>query len=110
MMSWIVIVVLVIAGIIAIRLNHLRHRFFIVLIILLALFLYTTMTMVSEVNEFELNSADGVVDALKVYLGWLANGFNNLKELTGKAIKMDWKSTNNSFFENAKEDKKIRRN
>ena len=101
--------ILVIAGVIAIKFNHLRHRFFIVILILLALFLYTTMTMVSESNQIKLDSTDGVLHALKVYMGWLGNGFQNLKDLTGKAIKMDWKSTNGSFADDRDLDRNSRR-
>ena len=52
MISWIVITILVIVGIFAIRLNHLKHRFFIILLIMLALFLYTSMSVVTVSNAF----------------------------------------------------------
>jgi len=98
MLSWIVIVILIVVGIMAIKFNHLRHRFFIVLLVLLALFLYSSMALVSDENSLNLNSSDGIFSAIKVYTGWLANGFDNLKALAGKAIKMDWSSTNSSFI------------
>jgi len=98
MISWIVILILIVVGVFAIRLNHLKHRFFIILLVILALFLYSTINLVSNKNNLDLSSADGVFSAIKVYIGWLANGFNNLKELTGKAIKLDWSNSNASFF------------
>lgn len=106
MISWIVVLVLVIIGIIAIRLNHLRHRIFIILLILLALFLYTSMALIVEKNNLDLRSSDGIFSAIKVYSGWLANGFENLKEITGKIIKMDWASTDGKFFDDSKKSKK----
>lgn len=98
MIHWIVIVVLVIAGIIAIKISHLRHRVFIILLILLALFLYSSMALVVDDNEIDLNNSKGIMKGLKIYTGWLANGFRNLKALTGRAIDMDWTSINGSFF------------
>lgn len=98
MMSWIVIVILVIVGIVAIRLNHLRHRIFIVLLIMLALFLYSTMALVSTRNNIDFGSTEGVFHAIKAYTGWLANGFQNLKTITGNALKMDWGSSDSSFL------------
>jgi len=98
-MSWIVIVVLVVVGIFAIKMNHLRHRIFIILLVLLALFLYISMTTVGSQNSLEFNSAEGVYGSMKIYTGWLANGFQNFKDLTGKAIKLDWTSTNGTFIE-----------
>ena len=78
--------------------NHLKHRFFITLLILAALFLYSTMNLVTTQNDIDLTSIDGVMSSLKVYTGWLANGLGNMKELTGRAIDQDWSNTNASFF------------
>jgi len=100
MISWVIIIILVVIGIIAIRLNHFRHRIFIILLVVLALFLYTTMTYVNNQNKLDFGDTKGVMNSLKIYTGWLANGFTNLKALTGKATKMDWTSTNVSFFDN----------
>ena len=93
MISWIVIVVLVVVGIMAIKMNHLRHRVFIVLLILLALFLYTSMAFISNQNNLSFNSSEGIFTAMKVYTGWLANGFENMKTIVGNAVKMDWISS-----------------
>jgi len=98
MLNWIVIVILVIAGIFAIKLNHLRHRVFIILLILFALFLYSTMALVVEKNDLDLKSSDGVFHAIKIYSGWIANGFENMKKIAGNVIKMDWASTNGTFI------------
>lgn len=99
MISWIVIVVLIVVGIFAIKLNHLKHRFFIIMLVLLALFLYSTMNLVTTENDIDVTSIDGALSSVKVYAGWLANGFSNVKELTGRAIDQDWSSSNASFFE-----------
>jgi hypothetical protein len=99
MINIIVIGVLLVLGIIAIKMNHLRHRVFLILLVLLALFLYGTVTVVNSTNEMNLSSADGFWDASKLYFGWLANGFENMKTITGNVIKMDWTSTNGTFIE-----------
>jgi len=97
--SWIVITVLILVGIFAIRINHLKHRFFIILLVLLALFLFTSLNAVTNKNNLDLKSAGGIFDASKLYLGWMANGFQNIKSLTGNVLNLDWKSSNSSFFE-----------
>ena len=99
MISWMVILILVIVGIFAIRLNHLRHRFLIIVLIVIALFLYTTMNLVSSEYSLNLKTTEGVFHSIKIYTGWLANGFNNLKELTGQAINLDWSKSDASFFD-----------
>ena len=99
MISWIVITILVLVGIFAIKMNHLRHRIFIIMLILLALFLYSSMALVTTNNELSFDDTGGFFHAMKVYTGWLANGFENVKQITGNMIKMDWTSTNSSFFD-----------
>jgi hypothetical protein len=64
----------------------------------LFLFLYTTIAIVSKQNSFDLKSTEGFIGSIKVYFGWLANGFQNLKSITGDAVKMDWTSTNGTFL------------
>ncbi len=98
MINWFIIIILVIAGIFAIKMNHLRHRVFIIALILVALFFYLTVTFVAARNNVNMNSYDGFINGIKVYGGWLANGFQNIKAITGNAMKMDWKSTNATFF------------
>tara|TARA_B100000315_G_C14302592_1_gene462525 strand:+ start:50 stop:352 length:303 start_codon:yes stop_codon:yes gene_type:complete len=99
MISWIVIIILIVIGIFAIKLNHIKHRLFIISLVLLALFLYSTMHLVTTQNEVDLTSIDGIISTVKVYTGWLANSFNNFKEITGNVIDMDWVNSNSSFFE-----------
>jgi len=101
MISWIIVVVLLVIGIFAIRMNHFRHKIFIVGLLLFALFLYGSLVVVSSLNDFDLKTSEGIMDAGKLYFGWLGNGFKNLKTITGNAIGMDWTSTNGSFFDNS---------
>ena len=105
MINWIVIVVLVVIALFLLKMNRLRHKFWIILIVLLALFFYVTITLVHTANKFDLSNTEGMFSAGKVYLGWLGNGFQNLKVLTGKAIGMDWASTNGSFLNKTKSEK-----
>ncbi|MEK6935203.1 MAG: hypothetical protein AABW67_00280 [Nanoarchaeota archaeon] len=100
MMSWIVIIVLLVIAFFVLRINHLKHRFWIIMLVLFALFLYTTISIVNNANSFDLSSTSGFFDAAKIYLGWLGSGFQNLKVLSGNAVKMDWTKTNGSFLDN----------
>ncbi len=98
MIGIMVVGILIVLAVIMIRMNHFRHKITILLLLVFALFLYTTITVVDKVNDFDLTTSEGFFDAGKVYLGWLGNGFSNLKSLAGNAIKMDWASTNGTFF------------
>ena len=98
MISWIVVVILVVCGIVVIKMNHFRHKIFIILLVMFALFLYGTFAAINTMNELELTTSDGIWDATKLYVGWLSNGFQNLKSITGNVIDMDWTSTNGTLF------------
>ncbi|MDP3026212.1 MAG: hypothetical protein Q8N63_00775 [Nanoarchaeota archaeon] len=95
MLNWIIIFVLVMLGIYVLKLNHLRHRFWIFFLIFLAVFLYVSITVVHNKYDLDFTTFDGLSKSTKVYLGWLGNGFENMKALTGNAIKMDWTSSSN---------------
>ncbi len=101
MISWIIIIVLVVIGVILLKMNHFRHKMWIIVILLLALFLYATLYVVNVQNNLDFTTFSGFVGSMKVYGGWLANGFQNFKVLTGNAVKMDWTSTNSSQNTNA---------
>ena len=98
MISWLIIGIIALVWIMAIKMNHFRHKIFIMILLLFILFLYGSLMVVSTINDLNLDSSEGVVDAGKLYFGWLANGFQNLKTVSGKVIGMDWTSTNGSFF------------
>ncbi len=92
-----VISVLVIAAVLALKMNHLRHRIWILLLVFLALFLYTSATIVYSENNLKFDTMDGIFSSVKIYIGWLGNGFQNLKVLSGKAVDLDWTNSNETF-------------
>ena len=98
MINWIIIVILVIVGVFAIKMNHLKHRVFIIILIILALFFYASVTYISSKNNLSMNSYNGFVNTMKIYGGWLGNGFGNVRVLTGNAVKMDWTSVNGTLY------------
>ncbi|MFA5174253.1 MAG: hypothetical protein WC438_03665 [Candidatus Pacearchaeota archaeon] len=97
MISWIIIAILGIFAYMVMKAVHIRHRATLLIIIVLAIFLVITMGIVSQNNSLDLSTTKGFFDAVKVYMGWLGNGFQNMKHLTGNAVKMDWTSINGSF-------------
>lgn len=98
MISLVIIVVLFIIGLYVLKISHFRHRFFIIFLIFIAIFLYVSLTLVQSKHNLDFTTFEGVSNSVKVYFGWLANGFQNLKAITGNAIKMDWASTDKTFF------------
>jgi hypothetical protein len=103
MISWVVIGVFVLVGLMVIKANHLQHKFWIFLLVAVTLFLYATFSIVSSQNEFDLKSTEGIMHAGKVYMVWLSNGFSNLKAITGNAVNMDWTTNSSDLNKTSKE-------
>jgi hypothetical protein len=80
-----------------IHFRHFKHRVSAILLIVLALFLYTTFTAVIKTNHIDLKTAQGLISAGKVYSSWLFQAFGNVKSLTGNAVKMDGIPSNMSI-------------
>lgn len=98
MFAWILLGLILVAVVIFIKLSHFRHRFFAVIIVILALFLFVSVTYVASKNSLDFSTYDGLMRSLKIYGGWLVNLFSNFRGLTGSAIKMDWTSNDAGFL------------
>ena len=93
MISWLIIGILIVCGLLLIKFRHFQHRFLLIGLILLAIFFYTTVSIVKENNNLNLSTTEGFFGAIKVYFVWLGNGFHNVKDIAGYAVKMDWTNT-----------------
>lgn len=84
------------------KLGHFRKKTFILIVIFLILFFYSTLLIINSKNKLDFSTSEGFMNSMKIYGGWLANGFGNLKTIAGNAIKMDWTSVNGTFVEKNK--------
>lgn len=94
MVSWLIIAVFVVLLLVFFRVKYMKHKVFAVLFILVLLFLYVTASRVLAGQNINWKSVAGIEKAVKVYFVWLGGAFDNLKVLTGSAVKMDWSIQN----------------
>jgi hypothetical protein len=100
MVSWMFIVIGIVAVLVVskfIHFRHIKHRITAIAIILIILFIYASLTAVIKSNDIDIKSFSGVVSAGKIYASWLVQAFGNVKQLTANAIKMDWMPQNLSI-------------
>ena len=76
------------------RVKTFKHKFVWFIILLITIILFLGYWMVLAGKDINYNSLDGLKTAGGLYLGWFANGFNNIKVLTASAIALDWRDTN----------------
>ncbi|MFA7707607.1 MAG: hypothetical protein WCX73_01535 [Candidatus Pacearchaeota archaeon] len=98
MVNWIIIILLIVIGLYVVKFDHFKHKIWMVFLIFLAVFLVLSFSLVGSKYELRFNNFNEISNSGKIYLGWLANGFQNLKSIAGNAIKLDWTSTNNSLL------------
>ena len=81
-----------------VKATHFKHRLIILFLLVVALFVVSSYYYVSVKNHLDLNSVGGFFKSVGVYFGWLSNGFNNVRTITGYAVHLDWSSTNSSII------------
>jgi len=89
-----VVAILIVAIWVVIEIKRFKHKIFAIFLIALILFTYFSFTAVIKKNPVDLKTVPGMIDASKLYFSWLGSVFGNLKSITINAIKMDWKSIN----------------
>jgi len=97
MINWILIVILVLAGFIAIRFlfsSHAKHRLKLTLILIFVLFFISTFYIVASSNNIDITSINGLGNGVKAYGGWVVHSFANIRALSGAAVGLDWKGNN----------------
>ena len=98
-----IIAILVVAIWVIIEAKRLRHKIFAIFLIALIIFSYVSTSFIFKGQDIDLKTIPGVIIASKIYFSWLGSVFNNLKQITTKAIKMDW-GTNKTADDVEKED------
>ncbi len=104
-MYWIIVVGLIILAFAFLKMNHLRHKSFLITLIIMALFIYVTFSNVVKDNDIDIKSLSGVDKASRLYFVWLGGFFDNLKVITSNVVKMDWESTNKTDIQIIEEEK-----
>ncbi len=89
-MNWVIIVVLIVLAFVFLRMKHMKHKLFLIILIFALLFIYTSGSRVLARQDINWKSMSGIEKGVKVYFAWLGGVFDNLKVITANAIKMDW--------------------
>jgi hypothetical protein len=93
MVNWVLIIVAIVAIAVVskfIHFRHWKHRITAIFLILLLLFIGLTFMKVYTNNSLDLKTPSGLFSAAKIYFAWLVHIFDNVKVLTGNAVRMDW--------------------
>ena len=93
MIGWIILIVAFAAVFLLNKFVHFRnfkHKFWVIAIILLLLFIIFSFSKVASNNSVSLGSPSGIFSAVQLYFSWLGQAFDNIKVITGNMIRMDW--------------------
>jgi hypothetical protein len=94
-----ILVLLVLGAILAfvvfslMRAKHMKHKLMLIMAIFVVIILGIGYFAAVAGKGIDFNTVDGMTTAGKLYVGWLANSFNNMGVLTGNAVALDWRNT-----------------
>jgi hypothetical protein len=93
-MSWLILFILIGLTGFFLLVGNLRHKFFIIILLVLILFVYVSGSLVLDDENIDWKSVKGLYKGVRTYLAWLGSFFSNIQELTGKAADMNWQLDN----------------
>ncbi|MBU0957228.1 MAG: hypothetical protein KKF56_00295 [Nanoarchaeota archaeon] len=90
--SWVIIAILIFLIFVFFKFKDVKHRMFTIFLILVVLFFYASFVSVVDSDNINLGSADGIMQAGKIYFSWLGSALKNIVSITSNVVKMDWSS------------------
>ena len=90
MWGWIIILIAFLAVLFIAKLSHLKHKLSIIFLLVFLLFIGFSFMKVADTNSVEIDSASGFMSAAQLYMSWLGHAFDNMRVLTGNAVRMNW--------------------
>ncbi|GEM_PF-2364398 len=91
MVSWVVIALVILGAMIFFKTTGVRFgRTWTMVIGAIIVFVVVTLGYVITRPGINLLTLDGFISAVKIYVFWLQDVFDNLFKITGSATKIDW--------------------
>lgn len=91
MWGWIIVISAVLfVLLVAFKFKEIRHKFSLILIALVLLFLIFSFMQVYNTNKADLKTFDGVVSVGKLYFAWLGSIFANIGKTSSFVVHQDW--------------------
>jgi len=91
-MAWLYIIIIGLLLLIIFR-KYLEHKIVVILMVLFFIFIILSLiTVIGTVktHSIDYKSAEGIVSIGKLYFSWIGQLVNNVGELTGNVVKMNW--------------------
>jgi len=92
-----VLIVFILAIFMLVKLKYIKHKLIWIALIGFAVILYIGFLASTTGQNIDLATPEGAKVAVKLYLGWMGQSFDNLRVLTSHAIKLDWIPENDSL-------------
>lgn len=89
-MNWWIVGALLIFAFLLFKFKDIRHRVSWFFIILVIVFLVASFGIVSNSNDIDLGTFDGVVKAGNLYFSWIGSIVGKIGSISSYAINQDW--------------------
>ena len=84
------IVALVFVIFVFVKFKYIKHKLTWIIVLFLVLLFYIGFLASTSGKSIDFSTFEGSQAGIKLYLTWLGQSFDNMKTLTGHAIKLDW--------------------
>lgn len=90
MWIWVWVIAIMIVLLVAFKFKEIRHKFGLIIIALILIFLIFSFTQIYKTNKPDLKTADGVMKVGKLYFSWLGSLIKNTGKITTYAVNQNW--------------------
>ena len=88
--TWFLIGVLIIVLLVVFKFKEIRHKFGLIIISLIFIFLIFSFAQVYKTHKADLSTFDGALEVGKVYFSWLGSLFGNVGKVSSYVVHQEW--------------------
>ena len=88
--QWAIIVILIATIFVFVKFKYIKHKLSWIIVLVLILLFYIGFLASTSGENINFSTFEGSQTGIKLYLSWLGQSFDNMKTITGQAIKLDW--------------------
>jgi len=82
--------VLISAIFVFVKFKYIKHKLSWIIVLFLILLFYVGFLASTSGQNIDFGTFEGSQTGIKLYLSWLGQSFDNMKSITGQAVKLDW--------------------
>jgi|TARA_Y100000310_G_scaffold340419_1_gene436136 hypothetical protein len=96
--QWAIIVILIATIFVFVKFKYIKHKLTWIIVLFLILLFYLGFLASTAGQDINFSTFEGSQTGIKLYLAWLGQSFDNMRTITGQAVKLDWGANTTSIM------------